>query len=252
MAGQGHAPRRRRPRAGRRDRLGALISRQKKSLVVLWVNLPDVARERIRYPRTVREWKRGSLLADAPVVFEGAASDVSVGAYVSRSRGTALEWSIHPEPPPTLPLEFWNFGSKPTSREEAQRKGLTPSYIRRTVCASPEHWAPIRNGRDAWNSRERTGGTGPRRSTRRSASCARTLLRATACGTSWICWGCRTTRRSLTSARRCSSSFAPRGRSARRQGRLFIPFFFFLHRVGVDGCTRLSRVRIERVVKKPV
>ena len=44
------------------------------------------------YPRTVREWTRGTDPKDAPVVFEGEASDVSVGGYVSRSRGAAFEW----------------------------------------------------------------------------------------------------------------------------------------------------------------
>ena len=44
------------------------------------------------YPRRVREWKRGTDPAKAPVVFEGEDGDVSVGAYVSRSRGHAFEW----------------------------------------------------------------------------------------------------------------------------------------------------------------
>ena len=44
------------------------------------------------YPRRVREWKRGTDPAEAPVVFEGEDGDVSVGAYVSRSRGHAFEW----------------------------------------------------------------------------------------------------------------------------------------------------------------
>jgi prolyl oligopeptidase len=33
------------------------------------------------YPRTVREWTRGTPLTDAPVVFEGKADDMSVAAY---------------------------------------------------------------------------------------------------------------------------------------------------------------------------
>ncbi len=41
------------------------------------------------YPRTVREWKRGALLADAPTVFAGERQDVSVGAYVKHDRGRA-------------------------------------------------------------------------------------------------------------------------------------------------------------------
>jgi len=38
------------------------------------------------YPRTVREWVRGTKIEDAPVVFEGEKTDVSVGAYVSDQR----------------------------------------------------------------------------------------------------------------------------------------------------------------------
>jgi prolyl oligopeptidase len=38
------------------------------------------------YPRTVREWVRGTDLNDAPVVFEGDKKDVSVGMYVSDER----------------------------------------------------------------------------------------------------------------------------------------------------------------------
>ena len=38
------------------------------------------------YPRTVREWVRGTPLEDAPVVFEGEKQDVSVSAYISDER----------------------------------------------------------------------------------------------------------------------------------------------------------------------
>jgi len=38
------------------------------------------------YPRTVREWVRGTPLAEAPVVFEGESKDVSVGVYISDER----------------------------------------------------------------------------------------------------------------------------------------------------------------------
>jgi len=38
------------------------------------------------YPRTVREWVRGTKLEDAPVVFEGEKKDVSVGMYISDER----------------------------------------------------------------------------------------------------------------------------------------------------------------------
>lgn len=38
------------------------------------------------YPRTVREWVRGTPIEDAPVVFEGESTDVSVFAYTSDER----------------------------------------------------------------------------------------------------------------------------------------------------------------------
>ena len=34
------------------------------------------------YPRTAREWKRGTKIEDAPVVFEGEETDVSCGQYI--------------------------------------------------------------------------------------------------------------------------------------------------------------------------
>lgn len=34
------------------------------------------------YPRTVREWTRGTKVEDAPIVFEGEATDVSCGQYI--------------------------------------------------------------------------------------------------------------------------------------------------------------------------
>ena len=39
------------------------------------------------YPRIVKEWKRGTKLADAKLVFEGKASDVAVGAAHDTTRG---------------------------------------------------------------------------------------------------------------------------------------------------------------------
>jgi prolyl oligopeptidase len=38
------------------------------------------------YPRTIREWKRGTAIHEAPVVFEGDYSDTAVAAYVSDQR----------------------------------------------------------------------------------------------------------------------------------------------------------------------
>ncbi len=39
------------------------------------------------YPRTVRLWRRGTPLAEAPVVFEGEAADVAAGVMVDRTPG---------------------------------------------------------------------------------------------------------------------------------------------------------------------
>jgi prolyl oligopeptidase len=38
------------------------------------------------YPRTVREWQRGTPLSDAPIIYEGEPSDVSVGMYIADER----------------------------------------------------------------------------------------------------------------------------------------------------------------------
>lgn len=43
------------------------------------------------YPRTIRVWKRGTALADAPTVFEGEATDVAASAGVSHSHGRRYE-----------------------------------------------------------------------------------------------------------------------------------------------------------------
>ena len=44
------------------------------------------------YPRIVKEWKRGTPLADARVVFEGKVEDVSVGASVAHDHGRIYEF----------------------------------------------------------------------------------------------------------------------------------------------------------------
>jgi prolyl oligopeptidase len=45
------------------------------------------------YPRVTKEWKRGTKLADAPVVFEGQPEDVSAGAFWDRTRGFEREFA---------------------------------------------------------------------------------------------------------------------------------------------------------------
>jgi prolyl oligopeptidase len=49
------------------------------------------------YPRVVKEWKRGSELSQAKLVFEGKTEDVSVGASVVHDHGRAYEF-IHRGP----------------------------------------------------------------------------------------------------------------------------------------------------------
>jgi prolyl oligopeptidase len=44
------------------------------------------------YPRLVKEWKRGTPLASAKLIFEGKATDVSVGASVSHDHGNTYEF----------------------------------------------------------------------------------------------------------------------------------------------------------------
>ena len=44
------------------------------------------------YPRTVREWNRGTPLREAMEVFSGDKSDVSIGAGVSSHREADFEW----------------------------------------------------------------------------------------------------------------------------------------------------------------
>lgn len=44
------------------------------------------------YPRILKEWKRGTPLAQAVLVFEGKPEDVSVGAAVAHDHGRKYEW----------------------------------------------------------------------------------------------------------------------------------------------------------------
>jgi len=46
------------------------------------------------YPRTVREWTRGTSLADSPVVFEGEADDMSVAAYRDLTPGFERDFVV--------------------------------------------------------------------------------------------------------------------------------------------------------------
>mmetsp|Transcript_10923 Transcript_10923/g.16367 ORF Transcript_10923/g.16367 Transcript_10923/m.16367 type:complete len:811 (+) Transcript_10923:146-2578(+) len=71
------------------------------------------------YPRVVKEWVRGTSIEDAPIIFEGEKTDVSVSAYINdqRSRGgpiyemhhrsltfyTSRQWARKLEPEHLLP-----------------------------------------------------------------------------------------------------------------------------------------------------
>jgi prolyl oligopeptidase len=44
------------------------------------------------YPRIVKEWKRGTKLADAVTIFEGQATDVSIGASREHDHGRVRDW----------------------------------------------------------------------------------------------------------------------------------------------------------------
>jgi prolyl oligopeptidase len=55
---------------------------------IVWIGTdcgPDSLTES-GYPRTVREWQRGTPLSDAPIIYEGEPSDVSVGMYIADER----------------------------------------------------------------------------------------------------------------------------------------------------------------------
>ncbi len=53
------------------------------------------------YPRTVRRWRRGTPLAEAPLVFEGAHEDVSVAAWHDPTPGFERELAVRQ-------LDFWH------------------------------------------------------------------------------------------------------------------------------------------------
>ncbi|KAK3261375.1 hypothetical protein CYMTET_29712, partial [Cymbomonas tetramitiformis] len=44
------------------------------------------------YPRQVREWARGTPLKEAPLMYEGEATDVAVSGYLGFHAGHAFEW----------------------------------------------------------------------------------------------------------------------------------------------------------------
>lgn len=62
------------------------ISYKSRNVVLVGTDVGPNALTDSGYPRQVREWVRGTPLAEAPVVFEGEATDVSVSAYISDER----------------------------------------------------------------------------------------------------------------------------------------------------------------------
>mmetsp|Transcript_14428 Transcript_14428/g.21780 ORF Transcript_14428/g.21780 Transcript_14428/m.21780 type:complete len:734 (-) Transcript_14428:322-2523(-) len=60
--------------------------------LLIAIGLSDKEKTDSGYPRVLREWKRGTDLKDAPIVYTGKKSDVTVGGSLTRSRGVELEW----------------------------------------------------------------------------------------------------------------------------------------------------------------
>jgi prolyl oligopeptidase len=60
------------------------------------------------YPRTVREWVRGTKLEDAPIIFEGDKKDVSVGSWISDERtfGGGI-WQCHSRSLTFYTSKYW-------------------------------------------------------------------------------------------------------------------------------------------------
>lgn len=83
--------------------------------LLIGVHLNDGDSTTSGYPRVVREWKRGTKLEDAPIVFEGQASDVSVGGSVVRSQGFEYEFR-------SRGVSFYS-SKRQVRRHNAQRDG---------------------------------------------------------------------------------------------------------------------------------
>ncbi|MDW8480088.1 MAG: hypothetical protein RML12_10255 [Xanthomonadales bacterium] len=82
------------------------------------------------YPRTARLWRRGTPLAEAPVVFEGEKGDVYAGIGVVRSRGRTLRARpaagglLHRQ---VLPARRGRQRSRPTARSPRMRRSALPA-----------------------------------------------------------------------------------------------------------------------------
>jgi prolyl oligopeptidase len=77
------------------------------------------------YPRVIKEWARGTNIEDAPIVFEGEATDVSVSGYVADERpwGGSL-WQIHSRSITFYTSRYWVAKLTPEHLESPQPEGL--------------------------------------------------------------------------------------------------------------------------------
>ena len=62
------------------------VSYKSRNVLIVGTNTGPDSLTDSGYPRTVREWVRGTPLEEAPIVFEGEATDVSVYAYIADER----------------------------------------------------------------------------------------------------------------------------------------------------------------------
>ncbi len=69
----------------------------------VWVMSAFAAGEKTTsgYPRVVREWRRGALASQSPIVFEGRESDVTADAWSERESGVRRDWFERA-------IAFWN------------------------------------------------------------------------------------------------------------------------------------------------
>jgi prolyl oligopeptidase len=95
------------------------------------------------YPRTVREWVRGTDIADAPVVFEGEKKDVSVGAYIVDER----LWGGNIYEVRSRSMTFYT--SKYWMRKIRYEHSLAPSDPARAGIAEPNDFVPVDIQEDA-------------------------------------------------------------------------------------------------------
>ncbi|EEC47531.1 predicted protein [Phaeodactylum tricornutum CCAP 1055/1] len=110
-----------------------------KSRDVLWVGSdfgPDSLTDS-GYPRTVREWVRGTNIDDAPTIFEGEQKDVAVSAYISDER----TWNGGIYEIYSRSVTFYT--SKVWMRKIQPEHLLTPDDPARQNIADPDELTPL-------------------------------------------------------------------------------------------------------------